>query len=181
MQEKLKALVEVVSSWPGVSIQDHQFDGVEFRVAEREIGHIHWFGIVDIPFTVRVRDALIHAGRAERHHWLPNSGWTTVRVNERWNGNARELLKLSYLRARTRDSDRTIAEQAREELLLCGLEREVLEAAGVLVEAIGIEERGPGRTRGNGDTDPTFEEVSIRGQGVRRALASQSQNMTPFE
>lgn len=134
MQEKMRALVESVSAWPGVSIHEHQYDGVEFRVDGREFGHIHWAGIVDIPFTVKVRDALIRARRAERHHWLPNSGWTTVRVSASWTGNARELLRLSYLRVRTKNADQTIAELANAELLLCGLEREILEAAGVVIE-----------------------------------------------
>ncbi len=136
MQEKMKALVEVVSAWPGVSIHDHRFDGVEFRVDRREIGHIHWFGIVDIPFTVRLRDALIHAGRAERHHWLSDSGWTTVRVSKRWTGNARELLWLSYLRVLSKSADQTIADRAKAELLLCGLEQEILDAAGVVLEHV---------------------------------------------
>jgi hypothetical protein len=180
MQEKMKALVEVVSAWPGVSIHEHQFDGLEFRVDGREIGHIHWFGIVDIPFTVRVRDALIHAGRGERHHWLPESGWTTVRVSERWTGNARELLRLSYLRVVAKGTDEEIAQQARTELVLCGLEREILEAAGVLAEVAGVKQRrrwNPGTEAGDG----TLEGVSRKSHEVQRVLATESRNMTTFE
>jgi hypothetical protein len=147
MQEKMKALVESISAWPGVSIHEHQYDGVEFRVDGREIGHIHWVGIVDIPFTLKVRDALIRARRAERHHWLPNSGWTTVRVSASWTGNARELLRLSYLSVRTKNADQTVAELANSELLLCGLEREILEAAGVVREVVGMRESSADRRR----------------------------------
>ncbi|MGB7265103.1 MAG: luciferase family protein [Terracidiphilus sp.] len=136
----MKELVREVSPWPEVTSHEHRFGGLEFRVGAREIGHVHWFGIVDIPFTVAIRDALIRAGRAERHHWLPDSGWTTVRVNEVGSANARELLRLSYLRIRTKSADSLIAEQARMELEACGLEREVLEAAGVA--AGGVVARG---------------------------------------
>lgn len=149
MQEKMRALVESVSAWPGVSIHEHQYDGVEFRVDGREIGHIHWAGIVDIPFTVKVRDALIRTMRAERHHWLPDSGWTTVRVSASWTGNARELLMLSYLRVRAKNTDETIAKRARAELVLCGLEREILEAAGVVTDVIRMPENEAERRHGS--------------------------------
>ncbi|SPE24108.1 conserved hypothetical protein [Candidatus Sulfotelmatomonas gaucii] len=131
MPEWMKALVDEVSGWPGVTSHEHRFGGTEFRVGGREIGHAHWFGIVDIPFTVRVRDALIAAGRAEQHHWLPDSGWTTVRVSRHGGENARELLRFSYLKVRMKSADGAVAEEARVELGRCGLEEQVLEAAGV--------------------------------------------------
>ncbi len=131
MREWMKALVDEVSAWPSVTSHEHRFGGTEFRVGGREIGHAHLFGIVDIPFTVRVRDALIAAGRAEQHHWLPDSGWTTVRVSKHGSENARELMQLSYLRIRMKSADGAVADEARAELGRCGLEEQVLEALGV--------------------------------------------------
>lgn len=135
MREWMKALVDEVSGWPRVTSHAHRFGGTEFRVGGREIGHVHWFGIVDIPFTVRVRDALIAAGRAEQHHWLPDSGWTTVRVSRHGRENAQELLRLSYLRIRMKSADGVVAGEARAELGRCGLEQQVLEAAGFAAAA----------------------------------------------
>ncbi len=135
MREWMKTLVDEVSAWPDVTSHEHRFGGTEFRVGGREIGHVHWFGIVDIPFTVGVRDALIAAGRAERHHFVPDSGWTTVRVNKHGKENARDLLRFSYLRIRMKSTDAAVAEEARVELGRCGLEEQVLEAAGVPVAA----------------------------------------------
>jgi len=112
MPEWMMALVEQVSAWPGVSTRDHRFGGVEFLLGAREIGHVHDFGIVDIPFTVKVRNALIRSGRAERHHWLPNSGWTTVRAEERGMDNALKLLRLSYLRIQMKSQDPLVASDA---------------------------------------------------------------------
>jgi len=131
----MKALVDEVSVWPGVTSHEHRFGGTEFRVGEREIGHVHWFGIVDIPFTVRLRDALIAAGRAEQHHFVPDSGWTTVRLSEHGAENARSLLRLSYLKVRIKSTDSTVADEARAELGQFGFEHEVLEAAGIAVAA----------------------------------------------
>ena len=135
MREWMKALVGEISSWPDVTSHEHRFGGTEFRVGEREIGHIHSFGIVDIPFTVRLRDALIRVGRAKQHHWLPDSGWTTVSVSQHECENARDLLRLSYLRIRRKSADAAIAQQAQTELEQCRLEPEVLEAAGVATGA----------------------------------------------
>jgi hypothetical protein len=73
-------IVREVSSWPDVTVAPHRFGGVEFRVGRRELGHLHGSRWADLPFPVRVRDELIAAGRAERHHVLPQSGWITVRI-----------------------------------------------------------------------------------------------------
>jgi len=140
MAEWMKTLVAEVAAWPGVTAHEHRFGGTEFRVGEREIGHVHWFGIVDIPFTVRLRDALIAAGRAEQHHFVPDSGWTTVRVGRHGIENARDLLRLSYLRLRLKSPEAAAADEAHAELARCGLEVEVLEAVGVpaVAEAGGL-------------------------------------------
>jgi hypothetical protein len=127
----MKSLVEQVSSWPGVTCHEHRFGGMEFRVGAREVGHVHWFGIVDIPFTVKIKDALIRAGRAEQHHWVPDSGWTTVRVKEHGRDNALALLRLSYLRIQAKSSDAVAANEAAEELESSGLEPDVKEAVGL--------------------------------------------------
>jgi hypothetical protein len=135
MPEWMRALVEEVSAWPGVSTRDHRFGGVEFRVCEREIGHVHDFGIVDIPFPVGIRDLLVGSGLAERHHWLPQSGWTTVKVKNQaarrtanrgarqGTGNALRLLRLSYLRVQLKSPDALSVSLAREELRDAGFEK----------------------------------------------------------
>jgi hypothetical protein len=122
MPEWMTVLVEQVSAWPGVSVRDHRFGGVEFRLGTREIGHIHAFGIVDIPFTVKIRDALVRSGKAERHHWLPDSGWTTIHVEKQGSGNALKLLRLSYLRIHLKSPDSLVARRALQELVTSGLE-----------------------------------------------------------
>jgi hypothetical protein len=133
MREGVKALVEEVASWPGVTTHEHRFGGTEFRIGAREIGHVHLFGIVDIPFTVKIRDALIRSGKAERHHWVPDSGWTTVGVKKHGRENALALLRLSYLRVQAKNSDWVAANEAVDELTSCGLDHEVLEAVGLPV------------------------------------------------
>jgi hypothetical protein len=69
-----------VTAWPGVSAHIHRFGGVEYRIGEREIGHVHGDRLVDLPFPRAVHDELIAAGDAEPHHVLPQSGWVSFRI-----------------------------------------------------------------------------------------------------
>jgi hypothetical protein len=66
-----------LTTWEGVTAHAHRFGGVEFRVGRRELGHLHG-SFADLPFSRRIRDELIAAGRAKPHHILPDSGWVTV-------------------------------------------------------------------------------------------------------
>jgi hypothetical protein len=117
----LKMLEEEVSAWPNVSVHPHRFGGKEFLFGSAEVGHMHEGGIVDIPFPRAVRNALLAAGLAEQHHWVPNSGWTTFRVrNEEDLSHALWLMRLSYLRyaLKTANDPREMLEQESAELNL---------------------------------------------------------------
>ena len=90
-------IVREISTWPDVIVAPHRFGGVEFRVGRRELGHLHGSRWADLPFPVRVRDELIAAGRVERHHVLPESGWVTVRIRN--SGDVErvvELFRMNY-------------------------------------------------------------------------------------
>ena len=85
---------------PGVTAGPHRFGGTEYRVGRREIGHVHGDALVDIPFPKKVREELVAAGRAERHHILPESGWVSIWLRESADvERAAELLRLSFERA----------------------------------------------------------------------------------
>jgi Family of unknown function (DUF5519) len=83
MSDSISAQIErEVAAWPGVSVEPHRFGGIEFRVGRRELGHLHGNRLADLPFPIRVRDELIAAGKAERHHVLPDSGWISRRIKD---------------------------------------------------------------------------------------------------
>ena len=42
-----------VSGWDGVLSGPHRFGGVEFRLENREIGHVHGDALVDVPLPKR--------------------------------------------------------------------------------------------------------------------------------
>jgi hypothetical protein len=99
MMKNLKKLEEEVCAWPNVSVHSHRFGGREFRFGNAEVGHVHLGGVADIPFPRAVRDALLAAGLAQEHHWVPDSGWITFQVRSEDDlAHALWLMRLSYLR-----------------------------------------------------------------------------------
>jgi hypothetical protein len=138
-----KKLEDEVSKWPNASVHLHRFGGREFRfggyegsaegrtAVSAQVGHVHIGGIVDIPFTRSVRDALLAEGLAEEHHWVPDSGWTTFHI--RSDADLKHtlwLMRLSYLRyaLKTASDPRRLFEQESEELHLSPRFKSLLEA-----------------------------------------------------
>jgi len=125
-----ETLEQEISSWPSVSVHPHRFGGREFRFGSAEVGHIHPGVVVDIPFPRSVRDALLAAGLAEEHYWVPNSGWITFRIrSEQDFKHVLWLMRLSYLRysLKTSTDPRKLLEQEGEELQLNPQFRSLLE------------------------------------------------------
>jgi hypothetical protein len=69
-------------SWPYIEAHPHRFGGTEYRIGQRELGHIHGDQLIDLPFPTKVRDELVAAGQAEPHHLLPDTGWVSVYLRE---------------------------------------------------------------------------------------------------
>lgn len=96
---------QAVGGWDGVTTEPHRFGGVEFRVGRRELGHLHGDHLADLPFTVKMRDELIEAGRVERHHVLPDTGWASRRIRDESDvADVIALFRLQYERATARSA-----------------------------------------------------------------------------
>lgn len=100
----LEAVASRVGRWPGVTSHPHLFGGIEFRVGQRGIGHLHGLDgrecVADLPFPPADHDALIAAGRAREHGAVPGSGWVSAPV--RTTGDVRaavDLFAMTYDRA----------------------------------------------------------------------------------
>lgn len=93
-----QALIREIGSWQGVSVDEHRFGGVEFRIGRRELGHLH-ATFADLPFPRHIRDELVAHGRARPHHVLPDSGWVTVPMRTAQEAaNVVELFRQNYER-----------------------------------------------------------------------------------
>jgi len=105
MASAAELLEDEIARWPGVSVASHRFGGREFRLGKAEIGHVHLWGDVDIPFTRELRDELIAEGMARVHRWLPDSGWITFHMSgDHGVERAVWLMRLSYIRYRLKAS-----------------------------------------------------------------------------
>ncbi len=105
-----------VASWPGVTVEPHRFGGVEFRVARRQIGHLHGSHLADLPFPRRVRDQLIAAGRATAHHVLPDTGWVSFRIRSEDDvERAIALFRLNYERPWRSEPPHNVVDEASED------------------------------------------------------------------
>jgi len=92
-------LREEIVSWPGISVHPHRFAAREYRFGKAEVGHVHFWGDVDIPFPRPLHDFLLGRHLAEQHRWVPDSGWTTFHMHG--DGDVEHavwLMRLSYLR-----------------------------------------------------------------------------------
>jgi hypothetical protein len=99
MLNPVKKLKDVVTAWPRISVRPHQFEAEQFNFGSAEVGHIHAWGVLDIPFPRAIRNALIEENLAEEHRFVPDSGWTTFRIRTDSDiGHALWLLRISYLR-----------------------------------------------------------------------------------
>lgn len=118
----------IVANWDDVEVHPHRFGGKEFRFMDREFGHIHIQGSVDIPFSTRVRDQLITEGIAARHHYLPETGWVTVPLDERTDiEQVLKVLRFSYLLQAIEKNAASL--KAVAELNILGFSRKLLQLA----------------------------------------------------
>ena len=103
MSNTSQRIIDTVSSWDGIKPQPHRFGGTEFMFGGVEIGHVHDWGLVDIPFTRRTREALVADGEADLHHILPESGWISFWLRgDQDVAQAIRLFRLSYAIKRAR-------------------------------------------------------------------------------
>ena len=99
MTHATERLEDEVSSWPGISVHPHRFAAREYRFGKAEVGHVHFWGDLDIPFPRPVHDFLLERHLAEQHRWVSDSGWTTFHIHRDSDvEHAVWLMRLSYLR-----------------------------------------------------------------------------------
>jgi hypothetical protein len=100
VQDIAERIEQEIGSWDGVSVHEHRFGGVEFRLGRRELGHLHGARWADLPFQKGIRDMLVDTGRAQPHHVLPQTGWVSKQIRTGDDvEDVIELFRLAYERA----------------------------------------------------------------------------------
>lgn len=51
----------------------HNMGGKEFRLAKKEIGHMHWNGDLDILFGKQLTDELLKLNLVQQHKYVPGA------------------------------------------------------------------------------------------------------------
>lgn len=87
-----------VGAWPGVTLSNHKYGGLQFNKNSHEMGHVHGNGMLDILLTRTLKEQLITEGKVNEHHTIKNSGWCSFKINGTIDKpQAVELLKEAYL------------------------------------------------------------------------------------
>ncbi|HET7324223.1 MAG TPA: luciferase family protein [Halococcus sp.] len=94
----IEQVIETVASWPGITTGEGRFNSTTFEIEQRDIGHVHRWGPVDIGYPKPLRDQLMREGKTGEHHVFPNSNATTFHVESDEDiEQALALLRFSYL------------------------------------------------------------------------------------
>jgi hypothetical protein len=82
-KERLHAMESIEAAareMPGVHLTVHRFGGVGFSLGQRELGHLHGNGLLDLFTGRRLARELVAAGRAGPHHLFGDSAWVSFWV-----------------------------------------------------------------------------------------------------
>ena len=76
-------LIDEVTAWPGVTVQEGRFGSTRFMLGRRELGHVHGSSILDLPLPKPLKMELIKRGVAIQHRFTPpESGWVTIELDD---------------------------------------------------------------------------------------------------
>jgi hypothetical protein len=94
----LEGLELEVGKWEGVSVGMHVYGGVQFNYQDREIGHLHGNGLLDVLFSKKIKFELMNQGLINDHHVFSKSGWISFYIKkENDAAYAIELLRMAYM------------------------------------------------------------------------------------
>lgn len=77
MNQIAKMMEREVLNWSGVTLEPHRFGGMEFRVNNNEIGHLHGDYLAFLRFPVRGQERVAQGRSAVPYHIYPKSGWVS--------------------------------------------------------------------------------------------------------
>lgn len=92
--DEIEQYVELI---PNTTISQHSYGGIQFNVLNKEFGHIHSNGLLDLLLTKYLKSKLLIEGKIVEHHVLKESGWISFYIkNEDDLAYAKKLLLMSY-------------------------------------------------------------------------------------
>jgi len=96
-REPLIKLVRTMAGLDHVALRKHQGEAIGFFADERQLGHLHATGYVDLPLPVELGDVLLAEGHVTPHRMHDGCGWYTYRVQAPVDGaRAEGLLRVAH-------------------------------------------------------------------------------------
>lgn len=81
--EAMYEVQEELGKENGVTISIHKYGGMQFNYRNKELGHVHGNGMVDVLLNRKRKAELIKRGWVQEHHTFKNSGWITIFLKDR--------------------------------------------------------------------------------------------------
>lgn len=92
-----------VLTWENTTSVIHKYGGMQFNYRDKEIGHIHSNGLLDMLLSRSLKESLMQQGRMAHHHSFINTGWISCYMhNADDKAYALKLLPMRYQRLVTR-------------------------------------------------------------------------------
>jgi len=93
----MEQLLRTMRAYGDVSLEMVRLDAAGFFVGDRQIGHIHPSGHLDLPLPVELGELLVARGVVEHHRMHDSAGWYTHPLHDRRDiEEARWLLRLGH-------------------------------------------------------------------------------------
>ncbi len=70
----LDKIAAEVSKWEHVKVSTHKYGGMQFNYNDKEIGHIHSNGLLDMLLSRKIKQLLMEEGRIQDHHSFKTPG-----------------------------------------------------------------------------------------------------------
>lgn len=101
LEQPFQTVIDAVESWPGVTKTVHwhfsdqsRVDGVDFYVADDELGHIHLHGEIHLATSQQLGDLLIAEGAARPFRY--QQGWVEEDIRRIGTAAAVALFRRNY-------------------------------------------------------------------------------------
>ncbi|NQY08929.1 MAG: DUF5519 family protein [Flavobacteriales bacterium] len=105
--KKMMAFAERAKQLMYVSTTVHRYGGLQFNIDDKEIGHMHGDGLVDIRLNKYFAGVIISLGLAEEHHVIKNAGWISFQIKRNQDLNVLDkIVELAYALRLNLDTNR---------------------------------------------------------------------------
>jgi putative MATE family efflux protein len=103
VERAIDALLDRVSELGDITVRARPINTLGFYLGEREVGHVHRSGHLDLHLPPAIHDQLLTEGRAEHHRHVHEAAWISYRLeDERTVEGAAWLLRLAQTFGRLR-------------------------------------------------------------------------------